>query len=89
MKKKYVKRKNKTKIEECKKYRKKKEERRKKKKGREKQEKESRKKEIEGLVWFVWVLWHISLYWLFNAKSIFILINCSIWNNTVYHKYTV
>ena len=38
---------------------------------------------------FVWVLWHISLCGLFNAKSIFIEINCSISNNSVEHKYAV
>ena len=31
----------------------------------------------------VWVLWHISLCRLFNAKSIFIQINCSMKNNSV------
>ena len=36
-----------------------------------------------------WVLWHINLYWLFNAKSIFIQIISSISNNSVYHEYTV
>ena len=34
-------------------------------------------------------LWHINLYWLFNAKSIFIPTNSSILNNSVKHKYTV
>ena len=32
---------------------------------------------------FVWVLWHINLCWLFNAKSIFIQINSFISNNSV------
>ena len=32
---------------------------------------------------FVWVLWHINLWRLFNAKSIFIRINSSISNNSV------
>ena len=31
---------------------------------------------------FVWVLWHISLCRLFNAKSIFIEINSSISNDS-------
>ena len=35
------------------------------------------------LVWFVWVLWHINLCRLFNAKSIFIQIISSISNNSV------
>ena len=38
---------------------------------------------------FVWVLWHINICRLFNAKSIFIQVNCSISNNSVFHKYTV
>ena len=34
--------------------------------------------EIDVLGWLVgWVLWHIKLYWLFNAKSIFKQIICS------------
>ena len=36
-----------------------------------------------------WVCWHINLCKLFNAKCIFIQINSSISNNSVYHKYTV
>ena len=36
-----------------------------------------------------WVLWHINLSRLFNAKSIFIQIIYSISNNSVYHEYTV
>ena len=32
---------------------------------------------------FVWVLWHINLCWLFNAKSIFIQINSSTSNNSI------
>ena len=35
------------------------------------------------LVWFDLVLWHINHYWLFNAKSIFIHINSSIYNYSV------
>ncbi len=35
---------------------------------------------------FVWVLWHINLCRLFNAKSIFIQINSSISNNSVWQK---
>ena len=37
----------------------------------------------------VWVLWHINLCRLFNAKSIFIQINSSISNISVKYKYTV
>ena len=34
--------------------------------------------------WLVgWVLWHINLCWLFNAKSIFMQIVSSISNNSV------
>ena len=29
------------------------------------------KREMRDLVWFGWVLWHINLCRLFNAKSIF------------------
>ena len=36
---------------------------------------------------FVWVLWHINLCRLFNAKSIFIQINSSISNNSVCQKH--
>ena len=36
----------------------------------------------------VWVLWHINHCRLFNAKSIFIHINSSISNNSVWHKYS-
>ena len=40
--------------------------------------------------WLVcWVLWHINLCRLFNAKSTFIQIISSISNNSVYHEYTV
>ena len=35
-----------------------------------------------SLVWFLFVLWHINHCKLFNAKSIFIHINCSISNNS-------
>ena len=35
------------------------------------------------LFWFGWVLWHINLCRLFNAKSIFIHINSAILNNSV------
>ena len=38
---------------------------------------------------FVWVLWDINLWWLFNAKTIFIQINSSISNNSVLYKYIV
>ena len=44
------------------------------------------------MVWFglvVWVLWHINLCRLFNAKSIFIQIITSISNNSVKHKHAV
>ena len=34
----------------------------------------------------VWVLWHINLCRLFNAKSIFMQIVSSISNNSVYHE---
>ena len=37
----------------------------------------------------VWVLWHINLCKLFNAKSIFKHITSCISNNSVKHKYTV
>ena len=37
----------------------------------------------------LFVLWHINLCRLFNAKSIFIKINSSISNYSVEHKYTV
>ena len=40
-----------------------------------------------GLV--VWVLWHINLWMLFNAKTIFIQINSSISNNSDKREYTV
>ena len=36
-----------------------------------------------------WVLWHINLCRLFNAKSIFMQIVSSISNNSVYHEYKV
>ena len=40
--------------------------------------------------WLVgWVLWHINLCRLFNAKSIFIQIISSVSNNSVLHEYTV
>ena len=39
---------------------------------------------VESL--FVWLLWHINLCRLFNAKSIFIQINTSISNNSIMHK---
>ena len=35
------------------------------------------------IILFVWVLWHINLCGLFNAKSIFIQINSSISNTSV------
>ena len=38
---------------------------------------------------FVWVLRHINLCRLFNAKSIFIQMHNSISNNSAEHKYTV
>ena len=38
---------------------------------------------------FIWVLWHINLCKLFNAKSIFIQRNRSISNNSFQHKYSV
>ena len=39
--------------------------------------------------WLVgWILWHINLCRLFNAKSIFIQIISSISNNSVQHEYT-
>ena len=39
---------------------------------------------MEGVGWLVgWVLWHINLFRLFNAKSIFIQIISSISNNSV------
>ena len=41
------------------------------------------------VVVFGWVLWHINLCRLFNAKSIFIQIISSISNNSVLHEYTV
>ena len=41
-----------------------------------------------GLVWFGLVLWHINRCWLFYAKSIFIQINSSISNHSVYHNYS-
>ena len=41
------------------------------------------------LSWFVWVLWHINLCRLFNAKLIFMQIVSSISNNSVKHEYTV
>ena len=45
---------------------------------------------ILACTWLVgWVLQHINLCNLFNAKSIFIQIISSIWNNSVYHEYTV
>ena len=37
---------------------------------------------------FVRVLWHINLWRLFNAKSIFMQINSSISNNSVLYKYS-
>ena len=37
---------------------------------------------VEGWL-VVWVLWHINLCRLFNAKSIFMQIVCSISNNSV------
>ena len=39
--------------------------------------------------WFGLVLWHINHCRLFNAKFIFIQINSSISNNSVWHKCTV
>ena len=36
-----------------------------------------------------WVLWHIKLCRLFNAKSIFIQIISSISNNSVLHEYSL
>ena len=36
-----------------------------------------------------WVLWHINLCRLFNAKSIFMQIISSILNNSVQYEYTV
>ena len=36
---------------------------------------------------FVWIYGKINYCRLFNVKSIFILINSSIWNNSVQHKY--
>ena len=38
---------------------------------------------------FVWIFWYINLCRLFIVKSIFILINNSISNNSIWHKYTV
>ena len=40
-----------------------------------------------SLVWFGLVLWHISYYRLFNAKSIFIHIKSSISNNSVQYNF--
>ena len=37
---------------------------------------------------FVWVLWHINLCRLFNAKCIFMQLNTSISDNSVSYKYT-
>ena len=43
----------------------------------------------QQLVWLVWwVLWHINLCRLFNAKSIFMKVISFISNNSVQHEYT-
>ena len=49
------------------------------------------KRKMEIFVgWLVgWILWHINLCRLFNAKSIFMQIVSSISNNSVLHEYTV
>ena len=40
----------------------------------------------EDLEWFRLVLWHTNYSRLFNAKSIFIHINCSLSNSLVYYQ---
>ena len=39
--------------------------------------------DTDSSLFVFWLLWHINLYRLFNAKSIFIDINSSILNNSV------
>ena len=57
-------------------------------KGKKKEDKETKRKmKMKKSVGYL--CFHINLYMLFNAKSIFIQINNSFSNYSVWHRYTV